>query len=162
LIAPNLASGAVVILDRYYYSTIAYQGARGADVATVSATMHRLFPEPDAVYLLDVEPMVGIHRIANDRGEEPNHFEDRDSLGEARAIFNKMPDVSIHRINGTLSISAVHEEIMGLFINGPLKAKHCAKEYGCDDPFHCSFRWSGTCEWWNLRAKVSIKESVSA
>jgi|SRR6185437_3436292 len=61
LIQPNLESAAVVILDRYFYSTIAYQGARGADVPSVSAEMHRLFPEPDAVYLLDVDPVVGIH-----------------------------------------------------------------------------------------------------
>ena len=158
LIAPHLAAGEVVILDRYFYSTIAYQGARGADVPTVSDEMHRLFPTPDAVYLLDVEPLVGIHRIANDRGEEPNHFEDRDSLGQARAIFNQMRDESICRINGVLSIVSVHEQIMGLFVDGPLRQKRCAKEYGCDDPFHCSFRYAGTCEWWNIRAKLSTKE----
>ena len=31
LILPSLQAGKVVILDRYFYSTIAYQGARGAD-----------------------------------------------------------------------------------------------------------------------------------
>ena len=161
LITPNLDAGAVVILDRYFYSTIAYQGARGADVTTVSSEMNSRFPRPDVVFILDVDPVVGIHRIANDRGEEPNHFEDRSSLGAARVIFNQMSGDNIHRIDGTLPIRSVHEQIVGLFVNGPLKKKRCAKEYGCDDPFHCSYRWSGTCEWWNLRAKLSATEPVS-
>ena len=161
LIKPNLDAGAVVILDRYFYSTIAYQGARGADVAMVSFEMNKLFPQPDAVFILDVEPVIGIHRIAHDRGEEPNHFEDRSSLGAARAIFNQMNGDNIHRIDGVLPIRTVHEQIMELFINGPLKAKRCAKAYGCHDPFHCSYRWSGTCEWWSLRAKLSTTEPVT-
>jgi len=162
-IKPHLASGEVVILDRYFYSTIAYQGARGADVAAVSLEMYTRFPEPDAVFILDVDPVVGIHRIANDRGEEPNHFEDRGSLVQARDIFNQMNRKNIHRIDGLLSIREVHRQIMSLFVDGPLKEKRCAKEYGCDDPFHRSYRWSGSCEWWNLRAKLAVQgqDSVS-
>jgi dTMP kinase len=162
LIVPHLSAGEVVILDRYFYSTIAYQGARGADISTVSREMYSRFPEPDAVFILDVDPVVGIHRIANDRGEEPNHFEDRDSLGQARQIFNQMDRANIYRVNGLLSIDEVHRQIMNLFVDGPLKAKRCAKQYGCDDHFHCSFRLSGTCEWWNVRGKLLLPEVASA
>src|SRR5437868_4649133 len=42
LITPALARGAIVIVDRYYYSTVAYQGARGLDAARVLA-MNRAF-----------------------------------------------------------------------------------------------------------------------
>jgi dTMP kinase len=124
--------------------------------------MYSRFPEPDAVFILDVDPVVGIHRIANDRGEEPNHFEDRDSLGQARQIFNQMDRANIYRVNGLLSIDEVHRQIMNLFVDGPLKAKRCAKQYGCDDHFHCSFRLSGTCEWWNVRGKLLLPEVASA
>ncbi|MDB6134193.1 MAG: tmk 1 [Verrucomicrobiales bacterium] len=34
-IQPALDAGGIVILDRYYWSTAAYQGARGADVAKI-------------------------------------------------------------------------------------------------------------------------------
>jgi dTMP kinase len=158
LINPKRNAGAIVVLDRYFYSTIAYQGARGADAPVVQADMLSRFPKPDAVFLLDVDPIVGINRIANDRCEEPNHFEDRGSLAAARSIFNQMHARNIHKIDGQLPIAEVHERIMALFIAGPLKENRCAKEYGCDDPFHCSFRYSGTCEWWNLKSKLSARE----
>jgi dTMP kinase len=162
LIQPNLDAGSIVILDRYFYSTIAYQGARGADVKSVSEEMVSRFPIPDAVFILDVDPVVGIHRIANDRGEEPNHFEDRSSLADARSIFNQLQGDNIRRIDGSKSILEVGHQIMDLFVGGPLKKKRCAKVYGCDDPFHCSFRLSGTCEWWNLKEKLRAQRGVSA
>ena len=140
LISPRLDAGDIVILDRYFYSTIAYQGARGADIASISVEMLSRFPEPDTVFLLDVDPVVGIHRIANDRGEEPNLFEDRASLGQAREIFNKMKDGNVHRVNGLLSVDEVHRKIIGLFVDGPLKAKRCAKE------------------WWSIKDKISAEE----
>jgi dTMP kinase len=154
LIQPNLNAGAIVILDRYFYSTIAYQGARGADVNSVTEEMVSRFPVPDAVFVLDVDPVIGIHRIANDRGEEPNHFEDRSSLAEARVIFNQMRGENIFRVDGSMSIQEVRTKIMELFVSGPLRDKRCAKSYGCDDPVHCSFRFSGTCEWWNLKGTL--------
>lgn len=161
LINPNRDAGAIVILDRYFYSTIAYQGARGADAPAVQAEMLRLFPRPDAVFLLDVDPIVGINRIANDRCEKPNHFEERGSLAAARSIFSQMQDDNIHKIDGHLPIDVVHERIMSLFIAGPLKEKRCAKEYGCGDPFHCSFRHSGMCEWWSLKSNLGAHEAAS-
>ncbi len=156
VIQPNLDEGRIVILDRYYYSTIAYQGARGADVATVSREMHsRGFPEPDAVFILDVDPVIGIHRIAHDRGEEPNHFEDRASLAQARAIFIGMEGANVHRLDGCQTIGDVHLQIISTLLNGVLKKKRCAKSYGCDDPMHCLFRTAGKCDWWKLRHKLA-------
>ena len=149
-IKPHLDLGHVVILDRYFYSTIAYQGARGADITSVSKEMFDRFPLPDAVFILDVDPVIGIHRIAHDRGEEPNHFEDRAGLGQARKIFQSMEGwTNVHIVDATLEIRPLHDKILEVFMNGPLKAKRCSKSYGCDDQVHCSFRLSGSCEWWN-------------
>jgi dTMP kinase len=140
LIRPHLDHGEIVILDRYFYSTIAYQGARGGNVQAVSREMFERFPIPDAVFILDIDPVIGIHRIANDRAEEPNHFEDRSSLAQARDIFLQMIGDNIHFLDGALPIRTLHEQIMETFIAGPLRAKRCAKDYGCDDPFHCSYK----------------------
>lgn len=61
LIAPALRDGKVVLLDRYFYSTIAYQGSRGANVDAVKIMMESLFPVPDAVFILDIDEHLSAH-----------------------------------------------------------------------------------------------------
>ena len=160
LVAPALEEGKVVLLDRYFYSTIAYQGSRGANFDAVKVMMESLFPIPDAVFILDIDEHLSAHRIANVRGEEPNHFEERGNLAKAREIFNAMTGINIHRVDGRSAIPEVHRKIMSLFVEGPLKAKRCSKQYGCDDPFHCAARIVGTCEWFKLQASLRPKEEL--
>jgi dTMP kinase len=163
LVLPALNEGRIVILDRYFYSSIAYQGSRGANVEEVQALMESRFPIPDAVFLLDIEPSLSGYRIAYSRGETPNHFEDRANLAKAREIFNRLKDPRIHRIDGSLSREAVHEKILDVFTDGTLKAKRCAKQYGCDDIVNCMYRLSGTCEWVMVASAIrSIKPLARA
>ena len=64
-ILPALADGQVVIADRFYGSTIAYQGyGRGLDLNLISSLNHFAAQgmEPDLVFLLDLAPEVGIKR----------------------------------------------------------------------------------------------------
>src|SRR4051794_35061604 len=44
VIRPAMDDGKIVIVDRYFYSTIAYQGSRGADACSVEGDMRSLFP----------------------------------------------------------------------------------------------------------------------
>jgi dTMP kinase len=162
LIGPALEAGSIVILDRYFYSSIAYQGSRGANVAEVKEIMESRFPIPDAVFLLDIDPVVSVHRIAHSRQEEPNHFEDRENLARARAIFNEMEEPYIHAIDGAESARAVHARIIELFVDGALKKKRCSKTYGCDDPFHCAARITNTCEWLKVRRELLFPETAVA
>jgi len=113
LIQPHLDSGGIVILDRYFYSTIAYQGARGANVDAVTKGMTGLFPIPHAVFILDIDPAIGIHRISSGRGEQPNHFEDHKNLALARQIFQGMHGENIHPLDASLPIDAIHRQILG-------------------------------------------------
>lgn len=71
VIAPALQSGAVVVLDRYYYSTLAYQGSRGPNVTDVDRRMRAIAPTPDVVVLLDVPPEIGLTRIKADPNSLP-------------------------------------------------------------------------------------------
>ena len=122
--------------------------------------MESRFPIPDAVFLLDIDPVLSVHRIAYSRGENPNHFEDRENLGKARVIFNEIKSPVIHKIDGAMSRHAIRDEVMRIFVNGPLKAKRCAKEYGCDDPFHCTFKATANCSWFNFAKRLSAASSA--
>src|SRR5437773_1236000 len=63
LIRPALAVGKVVLLDRYYPSTAAYQGARGIEPEKILEENERFAPKPDLVLLLDFDPAGGIGRV---------------------------------------------------------------------------------------------------
>lgn len=88
-IQPVLDAGGVVILDRYYYSTAAYQGSRGADIAEILRVHHEFAPEPDVALIMDIAAARGLERVRA-RGDEPNSFEDQGALDQARAIFREL------------------------------------------------------------------------
>jgi dTMP kinase len=86
LIAPALAAGKVVILDRYYFSTMAYQGSRGFDPAEIRRQNEAFAPRPDLLVILDLDVDSALARIGG-RGDTANEFEKRDSLAKCREIF---------------------------------------------------------------------------
>jgi len=112
LIKPALAEGKTVILDRYFYSTLAYQGARGADIDALRADMERRFPIPDYVFILDIAPNASLKRISASRGDGPNHFESAEGLNRAREIFQSLQGPYIAHIDASATPSAVHQAIV--------------------------------------------------
>lgn len=152
-INPALEQGRVVILDRYFYSTIAYQGERRiADVDWLDRMMRKLAPVPDLVFVLDIHPAQGLARIREQRGESPNQFEKEENLGRIRNIFKHLCEIDpiLAEIDGSMAREAVHAVMLGKLLAGPLKTKWCAKSYGCDDPAHCIPKITGHCEWARL------------
>jgi len=89
-IQPCLDEDGIMILDRYYWSTAAYQGARGADIEDIITFNESNFPLPDLVILLDLPVETGQDRI-HVRGDKPNSFESVDALEKCREIFLKLP-----------------------------------------------------------------------
>ena len=114
VIRPALNAGKVVLLDRYYLSTAAYQGARGADPDTILAENERFAPQPDLVLLLDFDPAAGIERIRA-RGDAPNTFEQLDQLQEVRRIFLNLDRPFIHRIDAAQSPDLVWQDCLTQF-----------------------------------------------
>jgi dTMP kinase len=98
LIRPRLAGGELVIVDRYYLSTAAYQGARGADPEAILVQNEQFAPKPDLVLLLDCDPAIGLQRI-HARGDQPNDFEAEATLNEVRRIFLTLKRPFIQRID---------------------------------------------------------------
>jgi dTMP kinase len=98
VIRPALSTGHIVLLDRYYLSTAAYQGARGGDPAAIIARNEEFAPRPDLVLLLDVDPGSGLGRVRR-RGDVPDAFEREDALREVRRIFLSLDWPQIVRID---------------------------------------------------------------
>lgn len=151
-IGPALAAGRVVILDRYLYSTIAYQSVRGANPAEIAATQLAFAPVPDVVFLLDAPPAVGLDRIRAGRGEQPNSFETAENLTATRAAFLALvKDHPVVRVvNASRDADSVRREVTECLIEGAFKRRFCAKAYGCDEPTVCGYRNTGTCPWARL------------
>lgn len=110
VIEPALADGCVVISDRYYLSTVAYQGANGLDPEQIMKKNEN-FPVPDLAIILEIKPAHGIHRIRNQRNEHPNTFEGEDNLQKVAEIFGAMKQDYIARINGSDTIENVHRKV---------------------------------------------------
>jgi dTMP kinase len=89
LLNPELSKGHIVIVDRYYFSNMAYQGARGMDPEEIMKRNEEFAPEPDLLVILDLEPKSGLDRVRK-RGDIANLFEQTDALTKARAIFNNI------------------------------------------------------------------------
>jgi len=117
VIQPALDQEKVVILDRYYFSTAAYQGARGADPEIILSQNEAFAPQPDLLVILDVSPQTGLQRI-RERGDEPNKFETLDSLERARAIFNQIDRPYKIGLNGEDLIDMIGSSIMYAFQRG--------------------------------------------
>lgn len=88
VIEPAFKKGIIVISDRYYYSSIAYQGAKGANVEWIE-TLNNWAPNPDLAIYLDVEPEEGLRRRANAISEWP-HFEKLTIIKKAREIYSEL------------------------------------------------------------------------
>lgn len=112
-INPALAAGRIVLTDRYYFSTAAYQGAAGMDTAAIFA-QNGFAPEPDLVLLLRVPPEEGVRRIREQRRERPNDFEQKDQLIKVDKLFASFSQPYIKRIDSTRERSSVQAQIRQL------------------------------------------------
>jgi len=108
LITPSLKEGKVVILDRYFYSTIAYQGARGADRDYLKSICQKSSITPDVSFIMDVPSSTSEQRILL-RDGKANNFEGSEYLANVKKFYDWQCDVdpSLVKINGTLSIDQI-------------------------------------------------------
>lgn len=83
---PALEAGRVVVLDRYYFSTIAYQGAKGIDTRRIRRINEAFAVPPDLIVILDVDPRQGLARIEGRRTRD-ELFEREDYLVRVAGIF---------------------------------------------------------------------------
>lgn len=112
LITPTRQKGGTVVLDRYYFSSMAYQGARGVDPQNIRQQNELFAPKPDTLIILDMPVDKALLRIGV-RDGEANEFEQRESLQYCRDMFLSFKNEAFaHVISADQSIEEVHREIL--------------------------------------------------
>jgi len=96
---PAVRSGRIVVLDRYYFSTMAYQGAKGIDVGRIRRMNEAFALAPDLVLVLDVDARAGLARIRGRRRRD-ELFEREDYLVRVREIFRGLKGRQFVHIDG--------------------------------------------------------------
>lgn len=114
-----LNSNTIIIMDRYYISTIAYQGAQGIPISRI-LNDHENMPQPDIIIILDVDPETALKRL----GRKKDTFERKHFLEEVRARYLKIPSIlrtvlptsKVFIIDANRPIESIHREILGLIL----------------------------------------------
>ena len=108
--ASNKEETNIVLCDRYYYSTIAFQGAQGFDMKELIAK-NKSFRKPDIAFVIDVEPSVALKRIEYRKKEK---FEQLKFMKNIRKNFLKLPkllDDNIKIIDSSKPLKSVFGDI---------------------------------------------------
>jgi dTMP kinase len=117
-IKPALDRNEMVICDRYYHASMAYQGyGRGIPLEFIQKLTNLVcYPfRPDVTFLLDIEPEVGLARARarnHGRPENEGRFE-----AEDLEFYNKVRD-------GYLELASADERIQLIYADRPVEAVH--------------------------------------
>lgn len=113
-IIPALQQGQVVILDRYYFSTACYQGARGMDMHEIIRMNREFAPEPDLTLIIDVKVSTGLRRIEKNRISKVKLFEKKSFLEKVRVNYLKLTGDRIILIDGNRDLETVFSGIKNI------------------------------------------------
>src|SRR5690242_6047595 len=117
-IKPALERNEMVICDRYYHASMAYQGyGRGIPLDFIHKLTHLVCDpyRPDMTLLLDIEPEVGLARARarnHARTENEGRFE-----AEDLEFYNKVRD-------GYLELASEDERIQLIYADRPIQTVH--------------------------------------
>ena len=111
VIAPALAAGKCVLGDRYVSSTIAYQGAGGADIEAISEAARIAVGAamPDLTVILDIDPEVGLARATRDGQADRVESKDIEYHRKVREIFLSQARNDPHHFTVIPGLGSVEE-----------------------------------------------------
>ena len=111
-IQPALDDSTIVLMDRYYYSSMAYQVAGGLDVEYIR-NKHNFAPDPDIVLIFDLPVSTALERV---RGHsEADEFEKEEHLEKVReAYLNLESDPLVRIVDSTRTPEEIFEEVWRL------------------------------------------------
>lgn len=124
-IIPSIKSGYTVIMDRYYFSNAAYQGATGRYNWKDILTENEAFaPKPDILFIFIIDIKEAIKRIENARNGKTTSMEKAERLSKVQEIYLKMHESGkyksriIDTANSIMNIERMIHETLEKMTNG--------------------------------------------
>jgi dTMP kinase len=114
LVVPALEAGRIVLSDRSYLSTVAYQGARGLDAAAILVASEAEFPRPDLVLLFELPAAEGLARVDARGSAREDVFENLPFQERVAEIFTGLDVEGLVRIDARRSEQAITDEVVAV------------------------------------------------
>jgi len=114
VVGPALAAGRIVLSDRSYISTVAYQGARGLDPAKILAESEAEFARPDLILLFEISAKLGLARVQARGGQGEPVFENLEFLEGVAAIFETLEVDGLRRIDARGDEDEIATEVLAV------------------------------------------------
>ena len=123
MIKPALKEGYFIILDRYFYSSIAYQGAKGININRI-INMHKDFIiKPDIVFIFHLPIDIALNRIISKRGIA-DRFENETYLKKVDKIFHSFNEPFIYHIDTDKDIKIINDELFNILEKSKMLAPY--------------------------------------
>ncbi|PJZ57752.1 dTMP kinase [Leptospira barantonii] len=115
-ILPSLESGKNVLLDRYMYSTAAYQSGEDLSPETIlEKNLERNFKTPDVLFYLDLKPEIALERLER-RKEDKERFETLSQLQKIHSAYERILPKETIRIDGEKGPDQIVSECLEILL----------------------------------------------
>jgi dTMP kinase len=116
-IQPALRHGWLVITDRYYYSSAAYQGALGLDPLAILTESESFAPRPDLVVIFTLPLDVALARRREARGGEVQVTEVPAYLEKVAALYDRFQGPQVKRLDAAAPPTEVLWRLLNLTLD---------------------------------------------
>jgi dTMP kinase len=114
VIEPALAEGKIVITDRYYYSSVAYQGALGLDPDRILAQNEVLSVPPDLAVILTLPVSQALARLSAPPQRARQVSDDPAYLERVATIYAGLQGPHLRHLDASGPPQAVHAALLSL------------------------------------------------
>ena len=113
-ILPALSRGELILQDRYYFSTAAYQGLPGQSPSPeeiVTQNERKGFPPPDIIFFIHIEPDLALARMKG-REQAAENFEKRELLERIAANYENILPAGTVRLDARETVENLLKNVL--------------------------------------------------
>ena len=112
VVEPAIAGGKIVLSDRSYISTVAYQGARGLDPNSILAASEAEFRRPDLILVFTLSAEEGMARIEARGGVVETAFEEIGFQRRVAEAFAALDVKGLVRVDANREVGVIARDTL--------------------------------------------------